>query len=98
MWGMGGVGGWGGSKELVVVVKTVLVDPFLVGSGEFTTHFRLPILVRSGMFTSSVSDLRPQTTHNKSTLANQKFGGNQPCFRWKFEGSGSGSHLFGKPV
>ena len=28
-----------------VVVKTVLVDPILVGIGEFTTHFRLPILV-----------------------------------------------------
>ena len=34
-----------------LLVKTVLVDPILVGLGEFTTHFRLPILVGIGMFT-----------------------------------------------
>ena len=28
-----------------VVVKTVVVGPILVGRGEFTTHFRLPISV-----------------------------------------------------
>ena len=30
---------------MAVVVKTVLVDPILVGIGEFTTHLRIPILV-----------------------------------------------------
>ena len=29
----------------MAVVKTVVVDPILVGIGEFTTHFSLPILV-----------------------------------------------------
>ena len=33
------------AEDLAVVVKTVVVDPILVGIGEFVTHFRLPILV-----------------------------------------------------
>ena len=50
--GCGGMelGGWQGrakgrdSNGTFSMVKTVL-DPTLVGIGEFTTHFRLPILV-----------------------------------------------------
>ena len=30
---------------MAVVVKTLLGYPILVGIGEFSTHFRLPILV-----------------------------------------------------
>ena len=35
----------------LAVVKTVKRDPSLVGLGEFTTHFRHPILLGIGMFT-----------------------------------------------
>ena len=31
--------------KMAVVVNTVKRDPISVGIGEFTTHFRLPILV-----------------------------------------------------
>ena len=38
-----------------LAVKTVVVDPILVGIGEFTTQYRLPILVvgLNRMFTAN---------------------------------------------